>query len=165
MLMIIAGLGEEIGWRGYASSEMRKTQGALKLSLIIGIIWGFWHIPTFFFTEGGFFSYSLAQEITIYPAIILYVVYIIVLAVLHGWVYFATDENLLMVVLLRAALNTGGWFLGFADLETVGILPMIIYILIMIGISIVVVKVYGSETLSLANKKSNSQIRKRIFYK
>ena len=37
-------LGEEVGWRGFLLEET-KPLGFFKSSLIIGLIWGFWHTP------------------------------------------------------------------------------------------------------------------------
>ena len=38
-------LGEELGWREYALNKFQIKYSPLKSSLIIGIIWGFWHFP------------------------------------------------------------------------------------------------------------------------
>jgi len=40
----IAAFGEELGWRGFLLVEMKKFN-FLKLSIIIGFIWGLWHAP------------------------------------------------------------------------------------------------------------------------
>lgn len=45
-------IGEEIGWRGFALSRLQNKIGALRASLFIGIIWGVWHLPTFFHSMG-----------------------------------------------------------------------------------------------------------------
>ncbi|MDF2746509.1 MAG: family intrarane metalloprotease [Propionibacteriaceae bacterium] len=38
-------LGEELGWRGFALPRMQAYDSALKASLVIGILWGSWHLP------------------------------------------------------------------------------------------------------------------------
>lgn len=40
----IFGFGEEAGWRGFLLNSL-KDKGFFKSSLIIGAIWGIWHIP------------------------------------------------------------------------------------------------------------------------
>jgi membrane protease YdiL (CAAX protease family) len=38
-------LGEELGWRGYMYSIIRRRFSLVWTSIIIGVIWGFWHAP------------------------------------------------------------------------------------------------------------------------
>lgn len=40
---------EEFGWRGYALDKMLVKYGFIKGSLILGFIWGIWHLPWIFY--------------------------------------------------------------------------------------------------------------------
>jgi membrane protease YdiL (CAAX protease family) len=50
MFFIGGPLAEEYGWRGYALDRLQSKFNALVSSLILGLIWGLWHLPLFFIT-------------------------------------------------------------------------------------------------------------------
>jgi membrane protease YdiL (CAAX protease family) len=41
-------LGEELGWRGFALPRLLERFNGLSAALILGTIWGIWHLPAFF---------------------------------------------------------------------------------------------------------------------
>ena len=41
---LIAGLFEEIGWTGFATSRLLQRHSLLKAGLILGLLWAFWHM-------------------------------------------------------------------------------------------------------------------------
>jgi membrane protease YdiL (CAAX protease family) len=49
--LLVVGVGEELGWSGYALPQLQAHYGFLKANLLLGIIWGLWHLP-FFYTVG-----------------------------------------------------------------------------------------------------------------
>ncbi len=42
---ITAGFVEEIGWMGYAFPTMKAQQNALLSAVVLGLLWGIWHLP------------------------------------------------------------------------------------------------------------------------
>jgi len=46
-LLVLGPLSEEIGWRGYALGRLQTRWNALTSSLIVGLVWGLWHLPLF----------------------------------------------------------------------------------------------------------------------
>lgn len=46
--LVVGGIGEEAGWRGYALPVLRRQHGVLQSSLLLVPIWAGWHLPLFF---------------------------------------------------------------------------------------------------------------------
>lgn len=40
----VAGLGEELGWSGYAIEPLQERWGALRGAIVLGLFWAAWHI-------------------------------------------------------------------------------------------------------------------------
>ena len=49
--VVVNGLGEESGWRGYALPQLRRRHGMLTASLLLVPIWAGWHLPLFFLLQ------------------------------------------------------------------------------------------------------------------
>jgi membrane protease YdiL (CAAX protease family) len=43
--VIIVGLFEEVGWRGYALPRLQQRMTNLRAALVLGGIWAIWHLP------------------------------------------------------------------------------------------------------------------------
>ena len=91
-------VGEEIGWRGYALPKLMESQPALQASLVLGILWGLWHLPTFLLP-------GLPQSNVPIPA---YLLYTMALSVLFTWLYQHTQGSLLLATLFHGAIDIFG---------------------------------------------------------
>ncbi len=90
LLTLIGGpLGEEFGWRGFALPNLQRKWNPTLAGIIIGTLWGLWHLPLFF--QAG----SLHAEIGL-QLLPVYVIGEIALAVIMTWVYNSTGGSLLV---------------------------------------------------------------------
>jgi len=84
-------LGEEVGWRGYALTELKKRFSLVASSLILGVIWGLWHLPLWFVS-----GYS-GVDLLLY--IVFFMVSIVSLSLIIGVVYRGEGNNLIYAVI------------------------------------------------------------------
>ena len=49
---ITAQVGEELGWRGFAQPRLMRRHQPVMVNMVIGTLWGVWHLPDFFADEG-----------------------------------------------------------------------------------------------------------------
>lgn len=96
--MIIVGLFEELGWRGFALPRMQRNHSALWAALVLGIVWALWHLPELVSDPG---------EREPLPFLLTVVAYSVLLA----WLYNSTRGSLLIVIIFHAAINTSAKFL------------------------------------------------------
>ena len=47
-MMLMLGPIEEFGWRGVAQPILQRHMAPIWAGILIGMIWGFWHLPAFF---------------------------------------------------------------------------------------------------------------------
>jgi membrane protease YdiL (CAAX protease family) len=135
-------LGEEIGWRGYALPRLQAGRSALGASLILGVLWGLWHLPLWLTGEPG-------RTPILYAA---FVVSTISLSVILTWVYNSTGGSLLMVVLLHATFNLP-LTLSIELLGSRAMAPVLLYFGLTIVAAIVVVVVAGPKRLSRKHQR------------
>jgi len=95
--LITFGLGEEIGWRGYALPHLQKTRSATISTLILGILWACWHLPMFFYRD----TY-IQMGILGFPMLALS---LLCAAMIFTWLYNSTHGSVWIVIIFHAVFN------------------------------------------------------------
>lgn len=90
------GLGEELGWRGYALPRLLEKRGALISSLILGVFWALWHVP-YMLSTGS----ALAER-----PFLLFLLNVLGQSILFTWLYRNTRGSVLLAILFHASGNT-----------------------------------------------------------
>src|SRR5215212_1294474 len=88
-------LGEEPGWRGFALPRLQSLHGPLLGTLILGPLWGLWHLPLFFTPWNVLTTFNL----------VVFVVATTCLAIMYTWVFNNTKGSVLMAILIHASFN------------------------------------------------------------
>lgn len=111
-------IAEEFGWRGFALPRLQARTGAFFAGVVIGILWGVWHLPFFLFPEGA----SVVGNIPF----IWYLPLVTAWSILFVWIYNNTQGSILMMILFHAAINTTMGSLGLFQIATQGVRPLVL---------------------------------------
>ena len=90
-------LGEELGWRGYLQEKLLRKYGLTKGLIILGAIWGYWHLPIILM------GYNFPSE-PVLGALLLMPLGTIFIGIFLGWIYLRS-RSIWMPALGHAALN------------------------------------------------------------
>lgn len=117
---------EEIGWRGYLLPLLQKRYGPFASSLVVGVIWGLWHLPLAWVSVGFQRSDEPWRDMAFFVTTIIPVSY------LATWLFSRTGESVLVVSVYHIAVNLADFVvvlpsqLGEAVLVTTSIVTTIV---------------------------------------
>jgi uncharacterized protein len=100
-ILVVLVLGEELGWRGYALPKLLQRFSPLLASLILGILWWLWHLPTFIIAGTPQFGQPVVAFLIMTTAY----------SVLLTWVFLHTRGSVLIATLVHGAINVSQGFL------------------------------------------------------
>ncbi len=103
LMMIIGGGQEEFGWRGYAQEPLQRKIGVIPASMVIGVIWGIWHLPLWFMTGDLHSAYSFLAFVMMTTSI----------SIMYAWLYNSSGKKLIVVIFFHAMNNTAAPLLPF----------------------------------------------------
>ncbi len=105
-VLVVLVLGEELGWRGYALPKLMQRFSPLVASLILGVLWGLWHLPTFF----------IAGTPQYQQPVVAFLIMTTAYSILLSWVFLHTRGSVLIATLFHGAINVSqGYFLAGTD--------------------------------------------------
>jgi len=103
LMLVIGGGQEEFGWRGYAQEPLQEKIGVIPASLVIGVIWGFWHLPLWFMAGDMHNAYSFLAFVMMTTSI----------SLMYAWLYNSSRKNLIVVMFFHAMNNTAAPLIPF----------------------------------------------------
>jgi membrane protease YdiL (CAAX protease family) len=131
-------IAEEMGWRGFALPRLQVKYNALVSSLILGVIWTFWHLPLFFLT--GATQVSIPMPI--------YLMLVVTVTFYLTWLYNNTHGSLIIAILAHFCYNLSSTLIA----GVVSLMPAMIFYMtagpLLFLVTVAVVIIYGPKYLS-----------------
>lgn len=153
--IFIAGLGEEIGWRGFMLPRLQAKYNALISSIIISIIWGLWHFPLFLYSFPGAEQMVYSQWSDQYGIVVALFFFILFnqlpWSILYTWVYNNTKGSLLLICILH---GSEPWVFIFTNgFDTKSMFNWTGYGIVMLICAIVITLYSGTKNLSRTKQR------------
>jgi membrane protease YdiL (CAAX protease family) len=153
---LIGGGNEEPGWRGFALPRLEERYAPVPATLILGVVWAFWHLPQLVADPNAVYSFAwFVEEL---PGIVLRVVNIVGFAFLLTWIYNGT-ESVLLALLLHAGINTANSTLVPLPIEAItgeGFMTVLIAVDIAVWVIAIVLIVATRGQLGYATSRKPS---------
>ena len=96
--MVTTGLAEEPGWRDFALPRLQERFGPLGGTLVLGPLWGEWHLPLFFSDWGHWPHWTWLTPIE-------FVATCVTFSIIMTWVFTRSGESLPIAMLLHTSVN------------------------------------------------------------
>lgn len=121
MAGVMVGIFEELGWTGFAIPRLRLTRSVLVTGLIVGLVWGLWHMPLFIASARA--SQELAPLIKL---LVLLFSFLPVYRVLMVWVYERT-QSLLVAMIMHMGQTATTLVLAIPESDIPTVISNIVY--------------------------------------
>ena len=131
-VLIFAGISllanplEEVGWRGFAQFHLQKDRSPLQAALIVGVLWGLWHIPLFLLSRGP----VAMSHVAFWP----WAMGVVPQAITLAWMYNRTGRSLAGVSVSHVLGNVFGMVFHS---------PVIMVSIIRLAVALVIIGIAG----------------------
>ncbi len=136
IIILLIALGEEYGWRGYALPRLQQSFNALVASLLLGLVWGFWHFPAYLIGVGT------PHEMPFY----VFMLWVITATILMTWIYNNTS-SVLLAILLHSAANATFNYLPLLPEFTGQIATFWLFLGLLGSLTVAVIILFGPNSL------------------
>ncbi|SHF22580.1 hypothetical protein SAMN05443144_106163 [Fodinibius roseus] len=148
-MFAIKGPIEEIGWRGFALPLLQRKMSPLWAGLLIGIIWGFWHLPAFLLSGTPQSAWSFSD----------FFIGTIALSIIATALYNASRGSILLPALFHLQVINPLW----PDAQPYDTIPFVIVAILVVWLNReTMLKKNGGVTAILLPLKSKENEMKEV---
>jgi membrane protease YdiL (CAAX protease family) len=140
LILPLSALWEETGWRGFLLPSLMEGMSRLRAALLIGVIWGAWHLPIFLAAHATFGAGMAEFGVMFFGCI--------TMSIILTWLYLESRGSLLICVLFHNAVNAGGYYF-FIGIPGSSLLPLSVLTALLGAVAAVLVPKLRSERGSM----------------
>ncbi|MCP2169786.1 CPBP family intramembrane glutamic endopeptidase [Goodfellowiella coeruleoviolacea] len=96
--LLTTGLAEEPGWRDFAQPRLQHRFSPVTATLILGPLWGVWHLPLFLTEWGGWPDVDWTRPVE-------FIATCVAFSFVMTWVFNRTGESLPLAMLCHTGIN------------------------------------------------------------
>jgi len=93
LVILLIAVGEEYGWRGFLLPRLLKRFNLFESSVILGLIWGFWHFP----------AYLIGTGVPEQMSFLVFLIWVVLGTLFISWIYYNTGSVLTSILAHMAA--------------------------------------------------------------
>jgi len=101
LLLLLAAIFEELGWRGYGFESLRAQLTFFQASILFSVLWSLWHLPLIFVNHS--YQYEILQANPWYA--INFFISIIPMGMIISWVCHKNNGSILAAILFHFLIN------------------------------------------------------------
>lgn len=140
-IFFLLAAGEEVGWMGYSFESMESRLGAVRAALVLGVIWGLWHVP--------FFIFIMPDPVVLTSQFFT----LVATRVLVVWIFNNTGKSVFAAILFHALGNVA--LMTFPEINAIIPWGSAVYCILVIIASIIVMFLWDSQSLAQYRFTSN----------
>jgi uncharacterized protein len=142
--LVFFGMGEEVGWRGFALPRFQNNLNALTASIVLTLLWALWHLPLFFYRPG----YTSMD----WMGIMGWVFSLLTGSILLTWLYNSSRGSILICAIFHSTIDIA-FTADMANGELVNYMGFLITVW-----GILTIVVFKPKTLATNGRKSSSLV-------
>jgi membrane protease YdiL (CAAX protease family) len=146
LLLMLAALFEELGWRGYAFDSLQSKYTYFKASIIFSVLWSLWHFPLIFVNNS--YQYEVVHQNVWFG--LNFFVSIIPMGIIISWICIKNNKSILAAIIFHFITNISQEM--FAITQCTKCIQTFVLTVIAIGIIVVDKKLFFSSKHLLTSK-------------
>ena len=136
-LLFHSSVADEIGWRGFFLPKLQQQNSAFASSVIAGLLWGLWQLPTYYFV-------GLVES---HLSLVWLLIETAALSVILTWIYNSTKSLAVPVIFNGVFRTLTQFFMPLAVLTNDALRFQQLYSGVLVNIAIVILLFCGGKTL------------------